>query len=509
MVRTASTPAPLTLDAVAGAVGGRVLGDPAGVAIVDVTHDSRAAGPGVLFACRPGAHADGHDYAPAAAAAGSPALLVERPLAVDLPQVQVPSVARILGLAAAAVHGHPGDELLLVGVTGTNGKTTVASLLEAVLTDAGHVTGLVGTTGARLGGEPLPGVRTTPEATDLQRLWRRMLTAGASAAAMEVSSHGLALGRMVGTRVDVAGFTNLSQDHLDFHRDLEEYFAVKAELFTPRYADRAAVVVDDVWGQRLAQQANVPVTTVSSTGDEADVVAADVTSDPTGSAFTAVGPGWRQPMQVALAGPFNVTNALLALAMADLAGLDRAGAARAIAGVVGVAGRMERVDAGQPFTVLVDYAHTPAALEGALAAARAVAAGRVLAVIGCGGDRDREKRRPMGRAAAAGADVAVLTSDNPRSEDPAAILDAVAAGAAEVAGADVRREPDRRAAIAVACEAAEPGDVVVIAGKGHETTQELADRVVEFDDRAVAAEVLSDGAGVRPGFDPSPQERDR
>lgn len=505
MARTASasTPAPLTLDAVAGAVGGRVLGDPEGVAVVDVTHDSRGAGPGVLFACRPGARADGHDYAPTAAAAGSPALLVERPLALDLPQVQVPSVARVLGLAAAAVHGHPSEALLLLGVTGTNGKTTVTSLLEAVLAEAGHLTGLVGTTGARLGGEPLPGVRTTPEATDLQRLWRHMLTAGGSAAAMEVSSHGLALGRMVGTRVDVAGFTNLSQDHLDFHGDLEAYFAAKAQLFTPRYAERAAVVVDDAWGQRLARQADVPVTTVSGTGGDADVVATDVAADATGSAFTAVGPGWRQPMRVALAGPFNVTNALLTLAMADLAGLDRAAAARTIAGVAGVRGRMERVEAGQPFTVLVDYAHTPAAVDGVLAAARAITAGRVLVVIGCGGDRDRDKRRPMGRAAAAGADVAVLTSDNPRSEDPAAILDAVAAGAGEVAGADVRREPDRRAAIAWACEAAEAGDVVVIAGKGHETTQELADRVVEFDDRAVAAEMLAGGAS--PAF---PQENE-
>ncbi len=486
-----------------------MLGDPAGLAIVDVTHDSREAAPGVLFACRPGARSDGHDHAPAAADAGSPALLVERPLDIDVPQVQVPSVASVLGLAAAAVHGHPTDELMLLGVTGTNGKTTVASLLEAVLSGAGHLTGLVGTTGARLGRDPLPGVRTTPEATDLQRLWRHMVTAGATAAAMEVSSHGLALGRMVGTRVDVAGFTNLSQDHLDFHHDLEDYFAAKAQLFTPSHADRAAIVVDDAWGRRLARQAEVPVTTVSSLDAEADVVATEIASGPAGSTFTAVGPGWRQPMEVALPGPFNVANALLALVMADLAGLDRAAAAHAIAGVAGVAGRMERVDAGQPFTVLVDYAHTPAALEGALAAARAIASGRVLVVIGCGGDRDRDKRRPMGRTAAAGAAVAVLTSDNPRNEDPDAILDAVAAGAAEVAGADVRREPDRRAAIALACETAGPGDVVVIAGKGHETTQELADRVVAFDDRTVAAEVLS-GRGVgRPADGPAPQEGER
>lgn len=501
MARTTTAPPPLSLAALATAVGGRVLGDD-GVAVVDVTHDSREAGPGVLFACRPGARADGHDYAARAAAAGSPALLVQRPVDAGVPQVQVPSVAQALGLAAAAVHGHPGAELLLLGVTGTNGKTTVTTLLESVLAAVGHVTGVVGTTGARLGGEPLPGVRTTPESTDLQRLWRRMLDAGAGAAAMEVSSHGLALGRMVGTRVDVAGFTNLSRDHLDFHRDLEDYFAAKAQLLTPRYAERAAVVVDDEWGRRLARQAEVPVTTVSAAGHTADVTAADITGDPTGSAFVAVGPGWREPVRVALPGPFNVANALLALAMADLAGIDRATAAAGIAAVPGVPGRMERVVAGQPFTVLVDYAHTPAALAGALSAAGAVATGRVLVVMGCGGDRDADKRAPMGRAAAAGSALAVLTSDNPRSEDPQAILDAVAAGAREIAGASVRVEPDRRAAIALALDAAAPGDVVVIAGKGHETTQELADRVVDFDDRAVAAELLRAGHGRGAGEQP-------
>jgi len=498
VARTTIAPTPLTVAALAAAVGGRVLGEGGGVVLVDVTHDSREAGPGVLFACRPGARADGHDFGPQAVAAGSPALLVERAVAADVPQVQVPSVAATLGLAAAAVHGHPAERLLPLGVTGTNGKTTVVTLLEAVLTAAGHVTGMVGTTGARLGGDPVPEVRTTPESTDLQRLWRRMLDAGATAAAMEVSSHGLALGRMVGTRVDVAGFTNLSQDHLDFHSNLETYFGAKAQLFTRGYARRGAVVVDDAWGQRLAQQAEVPVTTVSGAGAPADVVATDVAVGPTGSAFTATSAAWRQPVRVALPGPFNVTNALLALVMADLAGVAPTTAAEAIAGVAGVSGRMERVSAGQPFTVLVDYAHTPAALAGALSAARAVAAGRVLVVVGCGGDRDAHKRAPMGAAAATGADLAVLTSDNPRSEDPVAILDAVAAGAAEVAGSAVLTEPDRRAAIAAALDAANPGDVVVIAGKGHETTQELADRVTAFDDRAVAAELLAARHGGGP-----------
>lgn len=492
--RTHRAGALLTVRALATLVeGGRVHGD-ADVGVHDVTHDSAEAGPGVLFACRPGRRADGHDFAPAAVRAGSPALLVERPLDLPVAQLEVPSVAGVLGHVAAAVHGHPCREVTLLGVTGTNGKTTTAFLLEAALAAAGHVTGLVGTVETRIAGEPASGVRTTPEATDLQRLLRRMVGAGVSGVAMEVSSHGLALGRMNGTTVDVAGFTNLTRDHLDFHAGLEDYFGAKAELFTPAHAARGVVVVDDDWGRRLAVEAEVPVTTVSLDGP-ADVVATDVELRADGATFVAQLASRRVPVRIRLPGRFNVANALLAVAMAAAAGLDPAAAAEGVAAVTGVAGRMERIEAGQPFTVLVDYAHTPEAVATVLEAARALTDARVLVVVGCGGDRDRDKRPLMGRAAAAGADLAVLTSDNPRSEEPDAILDAVVAGAREVAGAAWLVEPDRRAAIAAALGAARPGDVVVIAGKGHETYQELADRTVTFDDREVARALLSGSQG--------------
>ena len=470
----------------------------AAVRVTDVTHDSRDAGSGVLFACRPGARVDGHDFATAAVAAGSPALLVER--AVDtprpVPQIRVPSVAAALGAAAATVHRHPSREMALVGVTGTNGKTTSAYLLESVLAAAGHTTGLVGTVETRIAGSAIPGVRTTPEATDLQRLLRRMRQAGVTAAAMEVSSHGLALGRVSGTRFAVAVFTNLSHDHLDFHADLDDYFTAKASLFTPAFTERAVVNVDDPWGRRLAALAvdrGLQVDRVSASGrDDATVTAADVRSGPAGSTFTAVLDGERVPLRTTLPGDFNVSNALQVLAAASALGIPPATAARGIAALPGVPGRMERVDAGQPFTVLVDYAHTPDSLEHVLRAARGLAGddARVLVVVGCGGDRDQAKRPLMGRAAAALADTAVFTDDNPRSEDPQAIIDAITAGAATVPDARWRVERDRRRAIALALEAATDGDVVVIAGKGHETYQELADRTIDFDDRAVAREAL-------------------
>lgn len=476
------------------------------LAIRDVTNHTRDAGPGVLFACRPGLLTDGHDFGPAAVAAGSPALLVERILDVGVPQLQVESVAGTLGEVAATVHGHPSAELALAGVTGTNGKTTVTYLLEAILAAAGHTTGVIGTVATRIAGETVAGARTTPEAPDLQRLLRRMVGAGVSAAAMEVSSHGLALGRVTGTRFAVAMFTNLSQDHLDFHSDVEAYFDAKAALFTPRFAPVAVVNVDDRFGQRLAGETPLRVVRVGS-GRDAHVTARDVASGPDGSTFTAVLHGRSVTVRTALPGHFNVTNALCALAAAEVVGVAPEVAAAGIATLSGVPGRMERVDAGQPFTVLVDYAHTPDSLQNVLQAARALVAGQapaadgaraqVIVVIGCGGDRDRGKRPLMGRAAAEGADLAVLTSDNPRSEDPLAILDAMAAGARGVPGARHTVEPSRRGAIALALDHARPGDVVVIAGKGHETSQELADRVVAFDDRAVARELLAGGT-VRP-----------
>ncbi|CAN5118584.1 UDP-N-acetylmuramoyl-L-alanyl-D-glutamate--2,6-diaminopimelate ligase [soil metagenome] len=465
-----------------------------GVRVEDVTHDSRSARPGVLFACRPGRVVDGHDFAPRAVTAGASALLVERPLDLGVPELVVPSVVDALGPAAARVHGDPSAAFALCGVTGTNGKTTTAYLLDAVLRSAGHVTGLIGTVETVVAGTPVAGVRTTPEASDLQRLLRRMADAGVTAAAMEVSSHGLALGRVRGTRFAVAVFTNLSHDHLDFHRDLDDYFRAKARLFDPAYTPVAVVNVDDRHGRALAETTPVRVVRVSAAGRaDATVRATDVRLSPDGAAFTARVRGRPVPVRIRLSGHFNVANALGAMAAAEVVGVPSDQAAAGLEALPGVPGRMERVDAGQGFTVLVDYAHTPDSLDNVLRAARRLAGpdgARVVVVVGCGGDRDRAKRPRMGRTAAELADLSVLTSDNPRTEDPLAILEAMRAGATAVPGARVMVEPDRRAGIAAALAGARPGDVVVVAGKGHETYQQFADRTVAFDDRAVVRELL-------------------
>ncbi|MEX2619951.1 MAG: UDP-N-acetylmuramoyl-L-alanyl-D-glutamate--2,6-diaminopimelate ligase, partial [Egibacteraceae bacterium] len=424
-----------------------------------------------------------------------------------LPHRMTGSGPQYNGDVAATVQDHPSSALELAGVTGTNGKTTITYLMESILAAGGHTTGVVGTVSTRIAGETVAGARTTPEAPDLQRLLRRMVTSGVTAAAMEVSSHGLALGRVNGTRFSVVVFTNLTQDHLDFHPDLEDYYQAKASLFTSRFAPAAVVNVDDAFGRRVAGETALQVVRVGSRPD-ADVTARDVVSAPGGSTFTAVLGGRSVPVRTALPGHFNVTNALCAVAAADVMGIAPEIAAAGVAALSGVPGRMERVEAGQPFTVLVDYAHTPDSLQNVLRAARglidarpgagtATGTARVIVVIGCGGDRDRGKRPLMGRAAVEGADLAVLTSDNPRSEDPMAILEAMLAGVREVPGARHTLEPARREAIALALGEARPGDVVVIAGKGHETTQELADRVVDFDDGAVARELLAGRAGQR------------
>jgi UDP-N-acetylmuramoyl-L-alanyl-D-glutamate--2,6-diaminopimelate ligase len=480
-------------DSLAGA---RLCGDAASAratVLGDVTLDSTEAAPGVLFACRPGTRTDGHLFAPQAAASGSPALLVERVLDLPVPQVRVPSVAEAVGPAAALVHGHPSRRLLLAGVTGTNGKTTSVYLLEAAMRGAGHVTGLIGTVQTVVAGVARTGVRTTPEATDLQRLFADMLEQGVSAAAMEVSSHGLALGRVRGTRFAVVLFTNLTQDHLDFHGDIEEYFSAKASLFDPAYSPSAVINLDDPYGARLADIATergLDTVGVSLGGVPAAAARAqDVVLETDSSRFTAVLDGRRVPVRLRLPGRFNVANALGALAAVARLGADPEEAAAGMAALRGVPGRMERVDAGQPFAVVVDYAHTPDSLEHVLRAAREFTRGRTLVVVGCGGDRDRGKREPMGAAAASLADFAVFTSDNPRSEDPAVILDALVAGA-RTAGGSWTVEPSRYEAIRLALESAEPGDVVVLAGKGHETTQEFASITVPFDDRAVARELL-------------------
>jgi UDP-N-acetylmuramoyl-L-alanyl-D-glutamate--2,6-diaminopimelate ligase len=383
------------------------------------------------------------------------------------------------------VHDDPAAGMLVLGVTGTNGKTTTAFLLEAGLRAAGHRTGVVGTILTRIGDEVLPSVRTTPEAPDLQALLALMRERGTDAVAMEVSSHALALGRVDGLVVDTAVFTNLSQDHLDFHADMADYEAAKARLFTPAHARRGVVCTDDDAGRRIAGGAKVPIATLSTTGPDADWVVGDVDLRGEGSTFTLSGRGAEVRAQVQLPGAFNVTNAALALAALAESGVDVHAAAEGVAELPGVPGRMERVDAGQPFLAVVDYAHTPDAVATLLRTVRAVTTGEVLVVLGCGGDRDVAKRPLMGRAAAEGADVAILTSDNPRSEDPLEILRQMAAGAP---GAVV--EPDRRTAIELAVARARAGDAVVVAGKGHETGQEVAGVVLPFDDRVVLREAL-------------------
>jgi UDP-N-acetylmuramoyl-L-alanyl-D-glutamate--2,6-diaminopimelate ligase len=439
------------------------------VQVTAVDFDSRAVGPGSLFCALKGEHADGHDHAGMAAAAGAVALVVERPLDVDLPQVVVPDARTAMGLVSDAFFDHPSRRLAVVGVTGTNGKTTVTHVLAAVLRHAGRATTVVGT---------LSGARTTPEAPELQAALAEAADRGDAAVAMEVSSHAIELRRIVGTWFTVAVFTNLSQDHLDFHGTMDRYFAAKARLFEP---DRAAVGLvnrDDPWGRRLLETMAIP-----SVGWSVDD-ATDVDLRPDGTSFT-----WRERrVELALAGRFNLANAVAAAEAALALGLEPAEIAAGLAEAQPVDGRFEPVGQG-PVSVLVDYAHTPDALDQAMRSARELTAGRLIVVFGCGGDRDREKRPLMGGAADKVADVVVVTSDNPRSEDADAIIEEVLAGIRRTE--DLVVEPDRRQAVETAVALADPGDLVLVAGKGHETYQDLGDgNVIDFDDRKVAAAAL-------------------
>jgi len=478
------------LSAAAGAVPGSEIRGDAHAWVDDAAFDSRQVRPGALFFCVPGATADGHDFAAEAVRSGAAAVVVERWLDLDVPQILVPSARLAMGSMSAVVLGEPARSLTIVGVTGTNGKTTVVHLLDAVFRAAGHRTGAIGTVGAHVAGEPVPIARTTPEAPDLHRLLRRMLEAGVTTVAMEVSSHALDQGRVAGVLFDAAVFTNLSQDHLDHHGSMESYFAAKASLFAADRTKQAVVNLDDAWGRRLLDVA-VPLTTFGL-DPAADVRAEDVRTRTGGLAFRVDGREVTSPLR----GGFNVSNCLAAFASAGLVGVDPDDAVRGLASAGQIPGRMEPVDAGQDFLAVVDYAHTPDSIRTVLAAARPLATGRVIVVFGCGGDRDRAKRFPMGAAATEGADLTVITTDNPRSEDPHAIIAEVERGAAEGGGRYVV-EPDRRAAIRLAMRHARPGDVVVVAGKGHETEQELADRSIPFDDRVVAQEELEaiGGAG--------------
>ena len=483
-------PRRVPLASLATAVGGEVQGD-ATTPVTDVVLDTRAVQPGALFCCVPGRRFDGHDLAGQALARGAAALCVERPLPLPAPQLLVPSVRGALARLATAFWERPSRRLQLVGVTGTSGKTTTTFMLEAIFRAAGLVPGLIGTVEARIGDRREAALHTTPEAPDLQRLLATMVAEGVQAAAMEVSSHGLALGRVDGTWFRVAVFTNLSQDHLDFHADLEDYYRAKAMLFTPAFTSLAVVNLDSPHGQRLAREASVPVVTCGSS-PEAVWRVSEVTARLGGVSFLLDAPPGQRRVRLRLAGHFNAANAAGALAAADALGIDLDTAVAGLESLEGVPGRFEQVRAGQPFTVLVDYAHKPGALENALVAARDATEGRVIVVFGCGGDRDRAKRPLMGEIAGKLADVTVVTSDNPRSEPPEAIVEAIVAGLARTAPpGSWHVEVDRRKAIRLALELARPGDLVLIAGKGHEQGQELAGGVkVPFDDRVVAREEL-------------------
>ena len=436
------------------------------VEIGDLAYDARGAGPGALFFCVPGSRADGHDFAAQAVENGAVALVVERPLELEVPQLLVPDARRAMAPIADDFFGHPSQELQVAGVTGTNGKTTTSFLLYSILAAAGRRPGLLGTIESRVGGERRPAIRTTPEAIDVQRTLREMLDAGDRSCAMEATSHGSELGRLDRVRFAALVFTNLSQDHLDFHGTMERYFEAKRRLFTETEPP-AAINIGDEWGRKLA-------------ADRPDALTFGFAPD------AQIGPSALEGIELRLRGRFNAENALGALAASRLLGIDDEAIARGLEAVRGVPGRFEPVAEGQPFEVIVDYSHKPDALESVLRTARELADGRVICVFGCGGDRDRGKRPLMGRIASEIADLAIVTSDNPRSEDPAAIIDEILGGIVR----DVEVEPDRAAAIERALSEAAEGDVVLIAGKGHEQGQEFADRTIPFDDREVARDVL-------------------
>jgi UDP-N-acetylmuramoyl-L-alanyl-D-glutamate--2,6-diaminopimelate ligase len=453
------------------------------VEITGLAYSSASVEPGSLFFCVPGFRADGHDFAPDAVERGAAALVCERPLGLGVPEVVVDDVRAAMGPAAARFYGDPTAELRVVGITGTNGKTTTAFLVRHLLEAAGGSCGLLGTVKRVVGGQEEDVERTTPEAIDLQATFRRMLDAGDRACAMEVSSHALELGRVAGIRFACRVFTNLTQDHLDFHETMDAYFAAKRRLFDQPGA--AVINIDDDYGMRLASE--LPDAITYAVERDADYRARDVSFDVAASTFTADTPDGALRLRVPLPGLFNVQNALAAIAAARALGVGAELVPDALASFGRVPGRFEPVDEGQDFGVLVDYAHTPDSLENVLRAAREVARGRVHVVFGAGGDRDRGKRPLMGEAAARLADRVIVTSDNPRSEEPAAIVSEILEGAGERA----ERELDRRRAIALAIDSAESGDVVVIAGKGHEQGQEFAGgRKEPFDDVTVAREAL-------------------
>jgi UDP-N-acetylmuramoyl-L-alanyl-D-glutamate--2,6-diaminopimelate ligase len=497
-------------ELVEGVADAQVRGDSSTI-IRGLAYHTQDVGEGTLFFCIPGLRADGHEFAMRAAAAGAAALVCERLTEPALTQVLVPSARGALAQMAARWYGEPSRELCVTGVTGTNGKTTTAHLVAGIAAAAGRQAALLGTVANRIGGRDHPVLLTTAESLELQRMFREMVVAGDQACVLEVSSHALALDRALGIDFDAVVFTNLTRDHLDFHRDLDDYYVAKRRLFLPgelRSGHAVAIVnVGDPFGRRLAEECRpayghdlwtFAVAGGALPADEAPdarAVALDLRAD--GSAFTLLVPrlGIEERITMPLAARFNVENALAAATAVLALGLPLDAVRQGLAVTQGVPGRFEAIRTGQPFGVIVDYSHTPDSLENALHAARAVTGGRVLVVFGCGGDRDRGKRPLMGAIGARLADRAFVTSDNPRSEDPLAIIDEIVAGVPSECRDDLIVEPDRRAAIRQALAEARAGDFVVIAGKGHEQGQTIGDRRIPFDDREVARELLAELRG--------------
>ncbi len=464
------------------------------VTVTGISLSSQRVVPGDLYAALPGARAHGASYAADAVAAGAVGVLTDPEGArrVTAPALVVDRPRAVLGDLAAKVYGNPAEHLTLIAVTGTQGKTTTTRLAESGLQGSGTTSAVIGTVGTRIAGTDVKTSLTTPEAPDLHALFAVMREHEVTTCAMEVSSHALVMGRVDGVVFDVAAFTNLGRDHLDFHADLEDYFRAKASLFTPQRARRGLVNLDDAHGRRLLDEASIPLCTFSAFGNDADWRALDVVLAAAGATFVVEGPdGQRFPAGVPLAGDFNVANALCAIAATGEAGLDAAAVASGIAVGGGVPGRLERVDAGQAWLAIVDYAHKPDAVTAALEALRPLTRGRLIVVLGAGGDRDHGKRPLMGEIAARLADLLVVTDDNPRTEDPAAVRAAILAGVPDGAPAEVVEIGDRRAAIAHAVAQARTGDTLLIAGKGHEAGQEVAGVVHPFDDRDVLREEIS------------------
>ena len=501
---------PLPASEVAARAGARLDPPGANASLTGATVDSRGVLPGDLFGAMPGFTTHGATFASAAVAAGAAAVLTDEQGAALAVPTGVPVIVsedprRALGLASAAIYGEPSRALTLVGVTGTNGKTTTAYFVDAALRTVHAKTGLLGTVEMRIGGDSLPAVRTTIEAPAFQAMLARMVEVGVSAATMEVSSHALELGRVAGARFAVAAFSNLQRDHLDFHPTMEDYFRAKARLFTPELSGRGVVCVDDEWGVRLAREAAIPVVRVATRPEagEAEWTVADarLAVDGVGTDFVLVGPE-RQRIEASspLPARINVSNAALAILVAIEAGVPVADAVAGVAGAPGVPGRMQRVlerDTQTPLAI-VDYAHTPDALERALEGARTVTSGRLISVFGAGGDRDTGKRPEFGRVAAELADVVIVTDDNPRSEEPAAIREGILVGLRErrPSMTDVHEVAPRQDAIRFALALATPGDTILLSGKGHEDYQEVAGVKHHFSDPEELLNALAESRSV-------------